>query len=145
MKPTLNDFVKVITEDSRTPLETRLKRAGYSDADVLSICAAPGADREIIRASFHRFILPVLPQIISELASSAASSAPGSADARRTVLSLLSPKGPLADDLVDMGALSDDAFDQHAEQMMARLEKARSLMTSRKSSKSTTDEGASGP
>lgn len=124
-RKSLDDFLKVVLKKSKTDVHSRLQKAGFTPEELSELCLAPGTDIRIIDAAIRAHVYPVLPEIVLQMAQSAAG---GNERAAQSIIGLLSSKGPLADQLGDLGKLTDEELDAKMDVLMEQLKASRTRL-----------------
>ena len=101
------------------PVSERLRKAGFSDADLDAILARPDALQRAFQVGLRRYLIPIIPGLIKRLSQRVEG---GNASAESVALSLLGDKSPVKEaGGMDMSAVDDTALSARASQLSEQL------------------------
>lgn len=116
--------IDVILEDSKEPVFERLRREGVSAEEIEALVSSPQISEEIWRTATRRYLLPIIPALIRDLAKKAEK---GVFEAQKMVIDLLGEKSPLRGQMgLDLGSIDDAALSRLAGQLSAQLKEISS-------------------
>lgn len=112
----LDKAITILLEDSKEPIQDRLRRAGISDLPAL--LERPDAAQALWGASIRAYLLPLIPSLLRALARRAEA---GNLPAQAQVLALLGDKSPVKEAGLSMTSLSDQALTSYIAQLVKQL------------------------